>query len=153
MEKTKFDFTEGKILAPLMRFFLPVLFALFCAITNIIPYIGPYIGATPAVLVAYSQGPLVGTLVLIFIIVYQLVDGNILHPIVIGKQTDLHPVTVMISLLIFGHFFGIPGMVVATPVVAVLKVIYVFLDEKFDFFGYSKEKSIKKEISKIKVSK
>ena len=66
---------------------------------------------------------------------------------------DLHPVTIVISLLIFGHFFGIMGMVLATPIVAVLKVIYVFLDEKFDFFGYNKDKSVKKEISKVKQSK
>ena len=74
-------------------------------------------------------------------------------PIIMGRKMDLHPVTIVISLLIFEHFFGIMGMVVATPVVAVLKVIYVFLDEKFDFFGYSKEKSVKKEISKVSNAK
>ena len=66
---------------------------------------------------------------------------------------DLHPVTVVISLLIFEHFFGIMGMIIATPLVAIIKIIYVFLDEKFDFFGYSKDKSIKKEISKVRLAK
>lgn len=127
----------------------PVLFAVFCVITNIIPYIGPYIGGIPAILVGFTQSPLVGTLTLIFIIAAQSIEGNFLHPIIMGKKMDLHPVTIVISLLIFEHFFGIMGMVVATPIVAVIKVIYVFLDEKFDFFGYSKDKSVKKEISKI----
>jgi len=130
----------------------PVLFAMFCAVTNIIPYVGPYIGGIPAVLVAFTQSTLIGILTLIFIVAVQGFEGNFLHPIVIGKKMDLHPVTIVISLLIFEHFFGIIGMIVATPIVAVLKIIYLFLDEKFDLFRYSKEKNIKKEISKVKMS-
>ena len=160
-----YKFVNGTILLSLLLFvcsyigFLliglnaPVLFALFCAVTNIIPYIGPYIGAVPAIAVGFSQSPLTGVLVAVFIIVTQTIDGNILNPIVIGKKMDLHPVTIIISLLIFEHFFGIMGMVVATPIVAVLKIIYLFLDEKFDFFGFAKEKSVKKEISKVKPTK
>lgn len=131
----------------------PILFALFCAVTNLIPYIGPYIGAVPAIAIGFTQDATTGILVAIFIAICQTIDGNILHPIVIGKQTDLHPVTIIVSLLIFEYFFGIIGMIIATPVVAVLKVIYLFLDEKFDFFGYAKEKNVKKEISKVKFSK
>ena len=131
----------------------PVLFAVFCVVTNIIPYVGPYIGGIPAILVGFTQSPLIGTLILVFIVATQSIEGNFLHPIIMGRKMDLHPVTIVISLLIFEHFFGIMGMVVATPVVAVLKVIYVFLDEKFDFFGYSKEKSVKKEISKVSNAK
>lgn len=127
----------------------PVLFAFFCAITNLIPYIGPYIGGAPAVLVGLSQSPLIGILVLIFIVIVQGLESTFLHPIVIGKKMDLHPVTIVISLLIFGYFFGIIGMIVATPIVAILKIIYIFLDTKYDFFGYTKNKSVKKEISKI----
>lgn len=160
-----YKFVNGTLLLSLLLFVVsvigfsiiglktPVLFALFCAVTNIIPYVGPYIGAAPAVAVAFTQSPLTGVLVLAFILLTQLIDGNILNPIVIGKQTDLHPITIIISLLIFEHFFGIIGMVIATPVVAILKIIYVFLDEKYDFFGYTKTKSIKKEISKVKLSK
>lgn len=131
----------------------PVFFAFFCAFTNIIPYIGPYIGGIPAILVGFSQSPLTGLLVLIFIIVAQALESNLLHPIVIGKKLDLHPVTIVISLLIFEHFFGIIGMIVATPVVAMLKSLYVYFDEKYEFFGYAKEENVKKEISKINYSK
>lgn len=127
----------------------PVLFAVFCAITNLIPYIGPYIGAAPAVLVGLSQSPLTGLLTLIFIIITQGLESNFLQPVVIGKQMDLHPVTIVLSLLIFGYFFGIIGMVFATPIIAVLKTFYLFLDSKYNFFGYSKNKSVKKEISKV----
>ena len=131
----------------------PVLFALFCAITNIIPYIGPYIGAAPAILVGFSQSPLTGILVAVFIFVVQTIEGNILHPIVIGKQMDLHPITIILSLLIFEYFFGIIGMIIATPLVAMVKILYLFFDEKYDFFGFAREKNVKKEISKAKLLK
>ncbi len=165
ISKTLYSFVNGTLLVSLILFVISivgfeiiglnasVLFAAFCAITNIIPYVGPYIGGIPAVLVGFSQSPLTGLLTLIFIVVVQTIEGNILHPIVMGKKMDLHPITIIISLLIFEHFFGIIGMVVATPIVAILKIIYVFLDEKFDFFGYSKDKSVKKELSKVKLSK
>ena len=129
----------------------PVLFSLFCAVTNLIPYVGPYIGAVPAILVGFSQSSVIGVLTLIFIVVFQTIEGNIIHPIVIGKQTDLHPITIIISLLVFEYFFGILGMVIATPIMAVLKIIYVFFDEKYDFFGYAKDTNVKKEISKVKL--
>ena len=165
ISKVLYKFVNGTLLVSLILFVVsvvgfeiigldaPVLFALFCAVTNIIPFVGPYIGGIPAVLVGFSQAPVIGILTLVFIIAVQNLEGNFLHPIVIGKQMDLHPVTIVISLLIFEYFFGIIGMVIATPIVAVLKIIYVFLDEKFDFFGYSKDKNVKKEISKVSLSK
>lgn len=158
-------FVNGTLLVSLMLFVISVigfeiiglnaavLFAFFCAVTNIIPYVGPYIGGIPAVLVGFSQSPLIGILTLVFIVLVQGIEGNFLHPYIIGKTMDLHPVTIVISLLIFEHFFGIIGMIIATPLVAIVKIIYVFLDEKFDFFGYSKDKSVKKEISKVRLTR
>lgn len=113
----------------------PLLFGLFCGITNIIPYAGPYIGGAPAVIVGYSQGPLVGTLTLISIFVVQFLEGNLLQPLIMSKTTKLHPVTIMLGLLVFGHFFGILGMVISTPVIAALKTIFLFFDEKFGFLN------------------
>ena len=109
----------------------PLLFGLFCGITNIIPYAGPYIGGAPAVIVGYSQGPLVGTLTLISIGVVQFLEGNLLQPLIMSKTTKLHPVTIMLGLLVFGHFFGILGMVISTPVIAAIKAIFLFFDDKY----------------------
>lgn len=109
----------------------PLLFGLFCGITNIIPYAGPYIGGLPAVIVGYSQGPLVGTLTLISIGVVQFLEGNLLQPLIMSKTTKLHPVTIMLGLLVFGHFFGILGMVISTPVIAAVKAIFLFFDDKY----------------------
>lgn len=116
----------------------PLLFGLFCGLTNIIPYAGPYIGGAPAVVVAFSQSTTTGIIVLICIIVIQLLEGNLIQPLIMSKSAKLHPVTVMIGLLVFGHFFGILGMVVATPVIAACKALILFFDEKYDILNYDR---------------
>lgn len=109
----------------------PMIFGLFCAITNVIPYIGPYIGGIPAVLVGFSMSPMTGICTLVAIVIAQFLESNFLQPLVMGKTMKLHPVTIMIGLLIFGHFFGILGMIFATPIIAVMKTIFLFFNEKF----------------------
>lgn len=109
----------------------PLVFALFCAITDIIPYFGPYIGAIPAIIVGFTMDPFVGVCCIISIFVVQLLENNFYQPLIMGHTMKLHPVTIMVGLLIFQHFFGIIGMIVATPVIAALKVIFTFIDEKF----------------------
>lgn len=108
----------------------PLVFALFCAITDVIPYFGPYIGAVPAVIVGFTISPITGILCIASIVVVQTLENNFYQPLIMGHTMKLHPVTIMVSLLIFQHFFGIIGMVVATPVVACLKVICAFVNEK-----------------------
>ena len=110
----------------------PVLFGLLCGITDLIPYVGPYIGGAVAVIVGFAQSPFIGFLTLIVAVVVQLVENNILQPIVMSKTMKLHPVTIMIGLLIFGHFFGILGMVLATPIISCIKIIFNFFNEKYE---------------------
>ncbi len=108
-----------------------IFFALWNAITNIIPYIGPYIGGIPIVAVAFATDYKLGIVILIVVLAIQLIESYILHPIVMSKTMKLHPVTIIIGLLIFGHFFGIIGMVIATPVTAIFKTILLFIDNKY----------------------
>ena len=122
-----------------------LLFALFCAIMNVIPYAGPYIGAVPALLVGFSQSPSIGFAVLISIVVIQTIEGNILSPIVMSKTTNVKPVAIIIGLLVFGHFFGIVGMILSTPIIGVGKVIFNFFDDKYHFFSEVKHGTIKKK--------
>ncbi len=113
----------------------PLVFALFCAVTDIIPYFGPYIGGIPAVIVGFTISPITGICVLISIIIVQLLENNFYQPLIMGHTMKLHPVTIMLGLLIFQHFFGIIGMVVATPVIACLKILFIFINEKLDILG------------------
>lgn len=109
----------------------PMVFGLFCAVTNIIPYIGPYIGGVPAVLVGFSMDPMTGLCTLIAVVIAQLLESYFLQPLVMGKTMKLHPVTIMIGLLVFGNFFGIIGMIISTPVIALIKTIWQFFNQKF----------------------
>ena len=110
----------------------PIIFALFCAVTDIIPYFGPYIGAIPAIIVGFTISPITGICVVISIVVVQLLENNFYQPLIMGHTMKLHPVTIMIGLLIFEHFFGIIGMVIATPVIACIKVLIKFINERFN---------------------
>ena len=74
-----------------------------------------------------------GIIAALTIIIVQFVDGNIINPIVIGKATDIHPITIVIGLLVFQHYFGILGMIIATPVIGAIKILFNFFNEKYHF--------------------
>ncbi len=114
----------------------PILFAVFCGITNIIPYIGPYIGAVPAVMVGFAMNPTIGILVIITIAIIQFIEGNFIQAVIISKTTKLNPITIISGLLVFGHFWGILGMLVSTPIIASVKTIILFIHEKTDWFSF-----------------
>ena len=119
-----------------------LLFGLFCGITDLIPYIGPYIGTAVAAVVAFTQSPLIGIGVLVIAIIVQLVESYILQPVVMSKATKLHPVTIICGLLIFGHFFGIIGMILAVPIMSIFKVIWRFTLKKFELFERNKQEVV-----------
>ena len=75
---------------------------------------------------------------MIFII--QTIEGNIIHPIIMSKSVKIHPVSAMVSLLIFGYFFGIIGMIIAVPLMAIIKELYFYIMKKY--------KNYKKNISR-----
>lgn len=122
-----------------------LLFGLFCGITDLIPFIGPYIGAAAAIVVGLTQSTIVGIAVLVIALIVQMVENYILQPVVMSKATSLHPVTIICSLLIFGHFFGIVGMILATPLMSIFKVVWKFLDDKYDFFKDNEYIELEKE--------
>lgn len=121
-----------------------LLFGLFCGITDLIPYIGPYLGTVVATVVGLTQSPIIGLGVFIIACVVQLIESYVLQPIVMSKATNLHPVVIICGLLIFGHFFGIIGMILASPIMSVIKVIFEFIIEKFELFqrNSNEEKAI-----------
>jgi len=112
----------------------PLLFGFFCGLTDLIPYVGPYIGGAAAVIIGFSQSNLIGIMALFVALVVQLVENFILQPVVMSKTMKLHPVTIILGLLVFEHFFGILGMILATPCIALAKVVYKFFVEKYNLF-------------------
>ncbi len=130
----------------------PALFGFFCGLTNLIPYAGPYIGGAPAVIVGFTQSPTIGILSLIVIVVIQFLEGNFLQPFIMSKTTKLHPVTIMLGLLVFGYFFGILGMIISTPCIAVGKTIFQFFDKKYGIIDRQPE-LLEVSDTKIRVKK
>ncbi|MFT4414279.1 AI-2E family transporter [Fredinandcohnia humi] len=99
--------------------------ALIVAITNIIPYVGPILGGTPAVIIALFDSPTKALLVVVVILIAQQIEGNVLSPLILGKSLDTHPATIIILLLAAGNLAGVLGMVLAIPTYAVCKTIVV----------------------------
>ena len=100
--------------------------SLFAAVFNLVPYIGPIIGAIPGIAVAYFYGD-VGTAMWLTILVYalaQLIDVVFVIPIVFSKRINIHPMTVIILIFIGSSLMGILGMILAVPLYGILKAIF-----------------------------
>lgn len=118
-------------------YFLRVKYALLLAIimgfTNIIPYFGPIIGAVPAVAITFMTSSKLVIFVLISIFAIQLIESNLLSPYIVGKSINIHPVAIIFALLLGGELFGVIGMIIAVPLLTILKVIvnYVMLFRRY----------------------
>lgn len=104
----------------LLKFPYPMLLAVIIGVTNIIPFFGPFIGATPCALLILLVSPLQCLYFCIFILVLQQFDGNILGPKILGDSTGLDSFWVLFSILLFGGLFGFAGMVLGVPVFAMI---------------------------------
>lgn len=97
-----------------------VLISVIIGITNIIPFFGPFIGAIPSALLILMEDPITCIYFLIFILILQQVDGNIIGPKILGDSTGLSSFWVMFAILVGGGLFGFMGMVVGIPIFAVI---------------------------------
>lgn len=104
----------------LLKFPYPALIAVVVGVTNIIPFFGPFIGAVPCGLLVFLSSPIQAVYFLIFILVLQQFDGNILGPKILGDSTGLASFWVLFSILLFGGLFGFAGMVLGVPVFAMI---------------------------------
>lgn len=102
------------------------LFAAFAAITNLIPYLGPYIGLTPVVLSVGFAHPIQALIAIVVVLVLQQLDGNIIYPRVVGSAVEVHPVTIMVLMLVAGSLYGLVGMLIAVPFYSLAKEIVKF---------------------------
>ncbi len=99
---------------------LAVLVSTIIGVTNIIPFFGPFIGAVPSALLMLIYGPWQMIYFLVFVLILQQFDGNILGPKILGNTTGLQSFWVLFSITLFGGLFGLAGMVVGVPFFAVL---------------------------------
>ena len=97
-----------------------LLISMIIGVTNIIPFFGPFIGAIPSALILLFESPPLCLYFLIFILILQQVDGNIIIPRILGETIGLPSMWVLFSILLFGGLFGFVGMVIAVPVFAVI---------------------------------
>lgn len=118
------------------------LLAIFAALTNLIPYIGPIIGAVPAVLIALvSEDALITSSMSLNLIIVtsiyflaQLIDVVFIIPLVVARIVNLHPVTVIIVIIVGAQVMGILGMVISIPVASAIKLIFsAFYDHLMEF--------------------
>ncbi|MGE7997888.1 AI-2E family transporter [Lysinibacillus sp. NPDC093190] len=110
----------GYLIIGLEYSLLLVIFAFFM---NMIPFIGPWIAFTPALIVAIVQDPVLVIWVSVVTLVAQQIDSNFITPNVMGKTLDIHPLTVITVILAAGNIAGFIGIIIAVPFYAVLKVI------------------------------
>ncbi len=99
-------------------------------IANIIPYFGPFIGAVPAVAIAFLDSPLKALLAVIVFVVVQQIDNAVITPRIMSEKVGMHPLLIIFVVLLGGSLFGILGLVLAVPVTAVVKVIGTKVIEK-----------------------
>ena len=140
-DRTFMGFINGKILD---SFIIGIICYLFCAIvnmpyallvsvivgvTNIIPFFGPLIGAVPSALIILLESPLKCLVFIIFIIILQQIDGNILGPKILGNSIGINGFWVMFSIILGGGLFGFWGMLLGVPVFV---VIYTGITELVD---------------------
>jgi predicted PurR-regulated permease PerM len=100
-----------------------LILALVAMFTNVIPFVGPWIGTVPALIVALIDSPVMVGKVLIVIIVVQQFESNFISPQIMGKKMAIHPLTIILLLIVAGRFAGIIGMLLAVPTYAVCKVV------------------------------
>ncbi|MEQ6378353.1 AI-2E family transporter [Bacillaceae bacterium S4-13-56] len=101
----------------------PLLLSLFMGLTNVIPYFGPIIGAAPALILGITVSFRMALYVLGAVVIVQIIESNLLSPFIVGKSLHIHPIFIIIALLVGGEVGGIIGMILAVPVLTVLKVL------------------------------
>ncbi|SDD00847.1 Predicted PurR-regulated permease PerM [Paenibacillus sp. UNCCL117] len=100
-----------------------LLLASIVAVFNIIPYLGPFLGAAPALIVASTISIKMVLLVIVVNTVCQILEGNVISPQVVGRSLKMHPLFIIFALLVGGEVAGIAGLILAVPFFAVMKVI------------------------------
>lgn len=104
----------------IFKFPSALLISVIIGVTNVIPFFGPFIGAIPATLLILIQNPIKALWFVLFVLVLQQLDGNIIGPKILGNTTGLSSFWVLFAILLFGGLWGFVGMIVGVPLFAVI---------------------------------
>ncbi|MCL6610247.1 MAG: AI-2E family transporter [Peptococcaceae bacterium] len=104
----------------------PLVLGVFAGLTELIPYFGPFIGALPAVSLALLKSKWLALKVVLAFLIIQQLEGSVISPKVLGDRVGLHPLAVILALLVAGKISGLPGMLLAVPAAAILKILIAF---------------------------
>ena len=127
-----------------------LVFAIFSALANLIPYVGPSIGLIPLLITYFFTDPHKMLVALIYMLIIQQIDGNILYPRIVGSVMKVHPITIMVLLLLSSNIYGIMGMIVAIPTYSILKEIVKFLANLYDNHKEAQQQKKNEEFGIIK---
>lgn len=97
-----------------------LLISVFVGVTNIIPFFGPLIGAVPSTLLVLIESPIKAVWFVVFVIVLQQLDGNVIGPRIMGNRIGISGFWVMFAIIFFGGIWGVPGMIIGVPLFAVI---------------------------------
>lgn len=97
-----------------------LLISVFVGVTNIIPFFGPLIGAVPSTLLILIESPIQAVWFVVFVIILQQLDGNVIGPGIMGNRIGISGFWVMFAIIFFGGVWGLPGMIVGVPLFAVI---------------------------------
>ena len=104
----------------IFKFPSALLVSVIIGVTNVIPFFGPFIGAMPATLLILIQNPIKALWFVLFILILQQIDGNIIGPKILGNSTGLSSFWVLFAILLFGGLWGFVGMIIGVPLFAVI---------------------------------
>lgn len=108
-----------------------LLLGVLAMFTSVVPYLGPVIAITPAIIIAIVTSPFMLIKLAIVWTIVQFIDGKFISPQIMGKSLRIHPITIIFILLTAGSLFGIPGLLLGIPGYALLKVVFTHLFELF----------------------
>ncbi len=100
-----------------------IVLGLLAGIGDLVPYIGPFLGAVPAVFITLATDPMKALWVVVAFIIIQQIEGNLISPKIVGHSVGLHPAFIIFVLLVGGALWGLVGLLVSVPLAGVLKVI------------------------------
>ena len=122
-----------------------LVFAIFSGLANLIPYVGPSIGLIPMIISNLFTDPHKMIIAVIYMLIIQQVDGNILYPRIVGGVMKVHPITILVLLLLSSNIYGVIGMIVAVPTYSILKEIAKFLARLYE--NHKEAQEVKKYLS------